>query len=266
MIVLVLLALVVLAVPLLGGRLSRLADLRLRALPALWASLVLQVLVIEVLPDVVPHDVAAGLHLVSYGLAGLFLLRNLDVPGMAVVAVGGGLNAAAILANGGVMPATARAVRVAGLELGDEFSNSDVSSGSPLWWLGDVFAVPASWPFSNVFSIGDVVLLLGAVALVHGLSGTVLGRLFGVELVAAAAPAADVDRHPDADPHPDAGAAADADAEQDAAATSDAGPAVPRLSLVPPPAAPLDGPVGSPSDGPSDSTSGGARPVAVPHA
>ena len=34
-------------------------------------------------------------------------------------------------------------------------------------WLGDVFAVPAWLPFANVFSIGDVLVLVGMTWVVH---------------------------------------------------------------------------------------------------
>jgi hypothetical protein len=38
-----------------------------------------------------------------------------------------------------------------------------------------VFPTPASWPLHNVFSIGDIVLLIGVFVLVHAACGS---RLF----------------------------------------------------------------------------------------
>ena len=48
------------------------------------------------------------------------------------------------------------------------FENSAPVDDAHLAFLGDVFAVPAGWPLANVFSIGDVLIVIGAVALVHG--------------------------------------------------------------------------------------------------
>jgi hypothetical protein len=38
--------------------------------------------------------------------------------------------------------------------------------------LGDVFYIPASWPLSNVFSVGDVLIALGVAWAVHGICGS----------------------------------------------------------------------------------------------
>ncbi|MDQ4005577.1 MAG: MFS transporter, partial [Actinomycetota bacterium] len=52
------------------------------------------------------------------------------------------------------------------------FQNSVVAMDGPLLFLGDVFAVPAWVPFANVFSIGDICIVLGTVAAIHGLAGS----------------------------------------------------------------------------------------------
>ena len=78
------------------------------------------------------------------------------------------MNFAAIAANNGTMPATPWAWRTAGLPtmVGD-FENSNVSSDARLWWFGDVFAVPKGWPFANVFSVGDVVIVVAMAYFAH---------------------------------------------------------------------------------------------------
>ena len=41
-------------------------------------------------------------------------------------------------------------------------------SHSPrLPWLGDVFAIPRGWPLANVFSIGDVVIVVAVGYFAH---------------------------------------------------------------------------------------------------
>jgi hypothetical protein len=56
-------------------------------------------------------------------------------------------------------------------EAGD-FANSTAVAHPHLSFLGDVFAVPASWPVSNVFSVGDVILVAAALLALHCLCGS----------------------------------------------------------------------------------------------
>jgi len=52
------------------------------------------------------------------------------------------------------------------------FANSTAVAHPHLSILGDVFAVPASWPVSNVFSVGDVILVVAALLALHCLCGS----------------------------------------------------------------------------------------------
>jgi hypothetical protein len=160
--------LLVLSVVVRGGRLGALAGLRLRAAPTVVGAVALQVLVISVVPGALPPVVAAALHLLSYGLAVTFLVVNRRVPGLWLIGLGGLCNLIAIGANGGVMPASRAALATAGIHVNaHEFSNSASLAHPRLGFLGDVFAVPHGVPLANVFSIGDVVLLVGAAILLH---------------------------------------------------------------------------------------------------
>jgi hypothetical protein len=161
------LALALVTVPLTGGSLARLADVRFAATPAIVAAIAIQVVVISVAPGGAPalHD---ALHLVSYALAGWFVIANRRIPGIVPLALGGALNLVAIAANGGVMPASRSALHAAGLPADTgAFANSASLAHPRLAWLGDVFATPPHLFFSNVFSVGDVVLALGAFVLLH---------------------------------------------------------------------------------------------------
>ena len=163
---------VTLTVPLLGGRYSRLAQLRFRAFPLLTGALAIQILVLQVASETIPAAAASCLHVASYGLVGFFLWCNRHVPGLWLIAAGGAANAVAIAANGGVMPATAAARTAAGLADTPGFSNSDVVDGARLAFLGDIFAWPAPLPLANVFSVGDVLLVIGAAFLLHRACGS----------------------------------------------------------------------------------------------
>jgi hypothetical protein len=71
------------------------------------------------------------------------------------------------------MPAAPDALATAGVQQrADAFANSRALDHPHLSFLGDVFAVPSSWPASNVFSVGDVVLVVSALLAVHCLCGS----------------------------------------------------------------------------------------------
>ena len=166
-------AIIALSVPLCGGSLARLADVRFRRAGLIAASLAIQVLIISVIPGDIPELLAAALHVVSYVLATGFVWANRRIPWLWLVAVGGLSNLIAIGANGGVMPASPRALAAAGRALRSaQFRNSTDVANAHLRFLGDVFAVPRGWPLANVFSIGDVVLMLGSALLLHAVCQT----------------------------------------------------------------------------------------------
>jgi hypothetical protein len=159
--------LAVLTVPLAGGDLTRLAEHRFRRPWALATALAVQIVIISVVPDS-NGSVLAAAHLASYGFAIIFLLANGSIPGLWLLGAGTGMNLAAIAANGGVMPATRSALVAAGqLSKGGEFVNSGVLEDPKLIFLGDVFALPQPWPLANVFSAGDVCIVVGAALLLH---------------------------------------------------------------------------------------------------
>jgi Family of unknown function (DUF5317) len=160
-----------LAVPLLGGRLEALAEVRARLAWTLLLALGLQVVSLS-LPGI-PDGLRPYLQLASYPVAGVFVVANRRLPGMPLVGLGALLNLIAMSANGGVMPASAAALDQAGLPRHrDSYANSTLVRDPRLGFLGDVFAIPDPVPLANVFSVGDVCIGLGLVAAVHGLTGS----------------------------------------------------------------------------------------------
>jgi len=164
MILIVLAAVCVLSVPLTGGRLRRLATLRLRWVWTAPAALALQVVIVTIAPNGSPA-LHHAVHIGTYVLLGIFLWANLRLPGAAVIAGGAVLNAVAIVVNGGVMPAWETAQRIAGLTEGSGFNNSAHLAHPLLVWLGDVIPVPG--PLPNVLSVGDVLIFAGMLVLLH---------------------------------------------------------------------------------------------------
>jgi len=94
------------------------------------------------------------------------VLRNLDVPGMPLVALGAACNLAAILANGGFMPASPGAMAALGRADPVIYSNSAVLAHPMLEPLTDIFALPTWLPFNNIFSVGDAILAIGVVVVI----------------------------------------------------------------------------------------------------
>lgn len=164
--------LALLSVPLAGGRLGRLAAVEVRHGWTVAVAVAVQFLVMSVLPEQI-GALGGALHLASYGFGGFFLWANRRIPGLWLIAAGGLANFAAIAVNGGVMPASASAFESAGLPAGNgAFSNSAVLDDVRLAVLGDIFAIPASLPLSNVFSLGDVCVVIGLTVVLHALTGS----------------------------------------------------------------------------------------------
>jgi hypothetical protein len=168
MLMLVVIGLCLLTVPLTGGRLMRLGDLRLRLPGLAVAGVAVQTLIVTVAPGDALAGLHAPLHVLSYALLGAFGWVNRRVAGVPVVLAGGALNAVAILANGGVMPADpAVAGAAANHAAPGEFINSTANGDARLGFLGDVLATPGSLPLQNVYSAGDVIIVVGLFVVVH---------------------------------------------------------------------------------------------------
>jgi hypothetical protein len=151
------------------ARLKRIATLHLRHMWLVWVALITQLLVFEWLSRYLPMGVTHAIHFATYGLTLLFIVLNRHLPGALLIAAGTLANFVAIAANGGTMPADMGAWSRAGLAPipPDAFENSTALANPRLGFLGDVFAIPASWPLSNVFSVGDVLIVVGGTYLAH---------------------------------------------------------------------------------------------------
>jgi hypothetical protein len=154
-----------------GGRLAALADLQLRRSYLVAIALGAQIIVVSIVPGSF-DGLHEPVHLATYVVLAAFLWSNRQIVGLPLVAAGAATNAAAIFANDGVMPASPSALATAGMpaDKAGEFANSAVVDHAQLSWLGDIFAVPASWPLSNVFSVGDGLIALGVAVALHGVS------------------------------------------------------------------------------------------------
>ena len=167
---------------LLGGRLGALADLRLRAPWLFLCAVVLQLVAfpVAVLPWTTDERLASALWVASYGLLIVGATLNRRITGVPIVALGMLGNLAAILANRGTMPVRYEAMHAAGRDTITQ-ANSTASTSPRLPWLIDRWAAPDWVPLANVFSVGDVVIAVGAVVIVLAAMGcrfSVRGRVY----------------------------------------------------------------------------------------
>jgi uncharacterized protein DUF5317 len=152
-----------------GGKLSHLADLKLR-----WPWLVLAVLVIREAVLLRPLNQIEGIQYVyAAALAGLVAWTAWHikrVPGVGVVCAGAIMNLIVILANGARMPVTSELAGVL-VRRGHVGQYVLMGQGTNLNWLGDWIVFP--WPVRGAYSPGDLVIAVGIgvvvlLATVHG--------------------------------------------------------------------------------------------------
>ena len=149
-----------LAGALLGGRPGGLAAIQFRLGTLALLALAIQLALFSPLGEPLPDDAGRAIYVASTALVGIVVLANLRLTGMPFVALGAALNLAAIVANGGSMPASPAALAALGMSAGGN-TNSVVVDRPALEPLTDVFALPGWLPLANVFSIGDVLIGLG---------------------------------------------------------------------------------------------------------
>jgi hypothetical protein len=148
---------------LLGGRLDHLATLRLRWAPLALIGLAVQIAIFSDPIGSLLGDAVPAVYVASTAAVLVAVLRNLEIPGLPVIAIGAACNLAAIVANGGYMPADPAALQSVGGP-GTGTSNSIPVAEPALRPLTDLFALPAWMPFANVFSVGDVLIGIGIAA------------------------------------------------------------------------------------------------------
>lgn len=152
-----------------GGRLGGLAHASLRRFP--WLVLGVLLLLAARLPWV-PAPAAPFLVGAGYLAAIVMLVANRDHRWLLPVLSGAVLNAAVIVANGGRMPVSARALETAGRPAGHALLGGTdprhvlATSGSPLGLLGDRLAFHIGG-LAGIASPGDVLMAVGVAGFVQ---------------------------------------------------------------------------------------------------
>jgi hypothetical protein len=151
---------------LLGGRPAGLARLQFRWPWLIIGGLLVQVVLFTDQVASVVGSLGPPIYVGSTALVFAGVLRNIDITGMKIVAVGAASNLAAIVANGGYMPAGRGALEALGKTDPTIYSNSASIEHPALEPLTDIFALPAWLPSANIFSIGDVLIAVGVAVVI----------------------------------------------------------------------------------------------------
>jgi hypothetical protein len=171
MIILVVLAVSIVIAFARGGRLGNLAHLNLRWRGVILGGFLVQVLIFSSFWQgrIETKALTPWAYILSLSLLLVALVYNYRLPGMPVITLGFFFNVITVALNGGYMPASPTAMQTAGLSvlLPGQVMNNSIGMGpeTVLFFLGDVFAIPRGFIFPNVFSVGDVVIAIGAVIL-----------------------------------------------------------------------------------------------------
>ena len=150
----------------LGGRLDGLAAIRFRWPWLVALGLAVQLVIFTPAGDAFVGAAGPALYVASTAMVLAAIVANLRLPGLPLVAAGALLNLAAIVANGGRMPADPAALASLGVTNVGAATNSVIAPDPALRPLTDLFALPPWLPLANVFSIGDVLIGLGLAAAV----------------------------------------------------------------------------------------------------
>ena len=155
-----------------GGSAARLGDLRFRWGPLIAVGMAIQVVLFSSPLGDAMGPAAPVVYVASNVAVLVAVWRNLAIPGLPLVLLGGMSNLVAIVANRGYMPVSPDAVAAIGRTPREGYANSRLVDGVVLEPLTDLFAMPAWIPMANVFSIGDVLIGVGAamaiIAAMHG--------------------------------------------------------------------------------------------------
>lgn len=168
-----------------GGSVARVAHLPLRWIVLLPVPFVIRAALLH--PQAVGVEWLSRwtteLQGVAYGLLVLLAVVNRHLPGSSFLIAGTLANAVVIMANGGRMPVSERAIHVAAhaaekvtalsvLRTENSLTHQLLGPETRFPWLADIIPLPRPFPFPSVASVGDFVLAFGLMWLVLAAMGS----------------------------------------------------------------------------------------------
>lgn len=161
-----------------GGRLGNLLHHRLQLLWLVVVAFALRAVIYTVpaVQSIQGPWLSLAVQTIAYGSLLIMVWFNRRQPGMLIFGAGAALNYAAIATNSGRMPvAPAGLLRIGGPELVQQvavntsYTHQLADETVRLYWLTDLWPLPPPFPLPTVFSLGDVVIAVGAFLLIQSL-------------------------------------------------------------------------------------------------
>lgn len=116
------------------------------------------------------------IHGLSYLLLFIGIYFNRSTPAFKIIFIGMFLNFIVIMANGGQMPVSGKAMAGIGLignmiEIRDGriITHTLMNNHTVFKYLGDIFVLPKPYPRPKIFSIGDILMALGIFIYIQGI-------------------------------------------------------------------------------------------------
>ncbi len=113
------------------------------------------------------------LHILSFALLFIGIVKNINVPGFKWMGIGIFLNFLVIVANNGQMPVSGIGLEKVGLgsykailQSGKYLTHTLIDKGTRLSFLADRFYIPHPYPRPTLFSIGDIFIGIGLFILI----------------------------------------------------------------------------------------------------
>lgn len=152
-----------------GGELDRLSHITIEGIPLFAIALLLRLGVWLVGLLNYSSILKYGPHLIiiSYFLLTFVSIRNIKLPGFKYIILGLLLNGFVIVLNGGKMPVLFKQSMVGNNNIAS-FSGAEnrtihflINNNTLFAFLGDVFAMPKSFPTNELISVGDIMIFVG---------------------------------------------------------------------------------------------------------
>lgn len=161
-----------------GGRLDNLLDHPFRHLWLVLLPFALRGVIyfMPASPGIHSPWVSMTVQVLAYGSLLVLVVINRSIKGVPLIGLGITLNALAIVFNNGRMPVSPEGLaRIGGQELVEavarntSYTHQLAGESVRLYWLTDIWPLPRPFPLPTVFSIGDVLIALGALVLLQHL-------------------------------------------------------------------------------------------------
>lgn len=152
----------------LGGRIRNLENITLRAVYLIFIAFGLELAIVMCMRKGLLRigTTTFLLDVVMYLILLIFIILNRKNFCIIIMGVGFLLNSIPIFLNGGAMPVSQEAIKIAGLSsnISSEGLYTIIDSSTKFWFLGDV--IPISFVSSFIVSIGDIFTAIGLVLLI----------------------------------------------------------------------------------------------------